>query len=447
MSRGPLFKCIALVAFVFLASGAPPSHAVTVQEVRSEGGLTAYLVEDHTTPVVAISFGFKGGSALDPADKLGLSEFASSVLDEGAGDLDSFAFQSELEDRATSIRYNVDRDMIRGQLTTTKPNLDRGVELTRLTLIDPRFDEEPVERIRRQLLVSIANQLEQPGYIASRALFEKLFESHPYSYPTGGTPESVQAISRADLQAWVKDRFAKDRLIIGAAGAISAEELKAVIDVIFGELPEGTGLESTVPEANVPREGRYIHIERNLPQAIIYMAQPGIKREDPDWYAATVVDYILGGGSFASRLMDEVREKRGLAYSVSTGLAPFDAGAVITAAVGTRAEQAAESARIIREEWQKMRDNGPTEEEVADAKQYLTGAWPLRFTSTGSISDILLAVQRDNLGLDYLDKRNSLIDVITVEDARRVAKNLYDPDALTVVVVGPENVDPAGKSN
>jgi zinc protease len=418
-----------------------PAGAITVQQVQSPGGLQAYLVEDHTTPVVAISFGFFGGSALDPAEKLGLSGLVSSTLDEGAGDLDSFAFQSELEDRAITIRFNVDPDMARGQLTTTSANVARGIELTRLTLTQPRFDNEPVERIRRQILVSLANRSERPGYIASRKLFEVLFGNHPYARPSEGVPETIAGIERADLVDWVKSRFARDRLIIGAAGDITPEDLGRAVDFIFSDLPETTGLDPQLPEADIPVKGQTVHVLKDLPQTIVYMGQKGIKREHPDWYIATVVDYVLGGGGFASRLMEEIREKRGLAYSVSSNLAPYDAGAIITAAVGTRAEQAGESLAIIRDEWKKMHDSGPTADEVAGAKQYLTGAWPLRFTSTGSIADILLAVQRDDLGLDYLDNRNSLVEAVTVEDAKRVARELYDPNALTVVIVGPENAD------
>ncbi len=418
-----------------------PALAITVQEVQSPGGLKVYFVEDHTTPVVALSFGFFGGSALDSEDNLGISDFVTSVLDEGAGDLDSFAFQSELEDLATTIRYAADRDMIRGQLTTTTAHFERGVELTRLTLMEPRFDEEPVERIRRQILVSLANQSQRPGYIASRRLFEVMFGDHPYARPSDGTPETIEAIERDDMLAWVKSRFARDRLIIGASGDITPEDLGRAVDQIFGALPETTGLNPQLPDAGVPLNGQTVHVEKNLPQTVVYLAQKGIMRDDPDWYAATVVNYILGGGSFASRLMDEVREKRGLAYSVSSGLAPLDYGAIITASVGTRADQAGESLTIIRNEWEKMRASGPTEDEVIDAKQYLTGAWPLRFTSTGSIASILLAVQRSDLGLDYLDRRNSYIEAVTVEDAKRVARDLLNPDGLSVVIVGPENVD------
>jgi zinc protease len=429
-----LFLGLALVLGTALAT---PALAVTVKEVKSPGGVTAYLSEDHTTPVVAITFAFAGGSALDPRDKMGMSGLASSLLDEGAGDLDSFAFQSALEDLAISVRFNADRDMIRGQITTTTPNTARALDLMRLALTQPRFDPEPVERIRRQILVSIAARAENPGRLARKALMETVFGNHPYALEDDGTAETIAAVTVDDLRAWVKSRFARDRLIVAAAGDITPEALGKAMDMLFSSLPATSGLNATLPRAAVSTKGQTIRITKDLPQSVVVIAQNGFLRSDPDWYTATVLDYIFGGGSFASRLMNEVREKRGLAYSVSTGLAPYDAAGLVTASVGTQADQADTSLAIIREEWRKLRDKGPTAEELADAKQYLTGAWPLRFTSTGSIAEILLAVQRDKLGLDYIDKRNSLIEGVTLEDAKRVAKRLYDPDALTVVIVGP----------
>ncbi len=428
-----------LLAAAGLAYGliAVPALAITVQEVKSPGGLTAYLAEDHSTPVIAITFGFRGGSALDPIAKLGMSGFAVSLLDEGAGPLDSFSFQSELQDLAITLRFGDETDMIRGNLVTTTPNASRALELMHMAMTAPRFDAEPVERIRRQIQVGIASRQESPGRIARNTLMEAVFAGHPYARESDGTEASVAAITTDDLRAWVKSRFARDRLLISAAGDITAADLGKALDTLFADLPKTTGLNVSVPEAKVPAKGRTIRVEKDLPQSMVYMAQKGLMRADPDWYIATVNDYIFGGGSFASRLMNEVREKRGLAYSVSTSLAPYDAGALMFGSVGTRADQADTSIAIIRDEWKKMRDAGPTQKELDDAKQYLTGAWPLRFTTNGSIADILLAVQRDNLGLDYLDKRNSMIEAVTLADAKRSAKRWYDPDGLTVVVVGP----------
>lgn len=414
------------------------AFAITVREVKSSGGITAYLAEDHTAPIIAITFGFKGGSAIDPETKLGLSSMVTSLLDEGAGDLDSFAFQTELQDRAITLRFSAGADYVMGQLVTTTANAPKAYELLRASLTQPRFDEEPVERIRRQILVGIQSRLENPARIAGQRLMEELFGTHPYARDDDGTPESIAAIATDDLRGWVKSRFARDRLVVGASGDITPAQLRRALDLLFGGLPATTGLAVDLPPAAVAAKGATVHIPKNLPQSVVYVGQKGLLRADPDWYTAQVVDYIFGGGSFASRLMDEVREKRGLAYSVGTSMSPYDAGGIMIASVGTRADQAEESLKVIRDEWRKIRDEGPTEEEVDDAKQYLTGAWPLRFTSTRSIADILVAVQRDNLGLDYIDKRNSLIESVTLEQARDLSKRLYDPDNLVVVVVGPD---------
>ena len=414
-----------------------PAGAVTVKEVKSPGGLTAYLSEDHTVPIVAISFLFHGGSALDPADKTGLSTFATSTIDEGAGTLDSFAFQSELQDKAITLRFDAAADDIRGRLVTTTPNAARALELLRLALTQPRFDAEPVERIRRELLVSILSRDEDPSSIAQEKLFGTMFGDHPYARSEDGAAQTMKAITVDDLRAWAKSRFARDRVLIAVSGDITPTDLGKAMDQVFGALPATTGLNATVPPAPVSTKGQVVHVTKNLPQTVVYIGQKGILRSDPDWYTATVVDYIFGGGGFQSRLMDEVREKRGLAYGVSTALVPFDAGAMVLASVGTRSDQAETSLKVIRDEWKKIHDAGPTEEELKTAKLYLTGAWPLRFTSTQSIAEILLAVQKDKLGIDYLDKRNRLIEAVTLEDARRFARRLYDPEGLTVVMVGP----------
>ena len=431
---------IARIAFAALGLSAAciaSADAVTVREVKSPSGLTAYLSEDHTVPIIAISFLFEGGSALDPAEKVGLSTLAASTIDEGSGPLDSFAFQSELQDRAITLRFDAAADDIRGHLVTTTPNAARAFELLKLSLTQPRFDAEPVERIRRELMVGILSRDEDPGSIAQDKLFGTMFGAHPYGRNEEGTEKTMAAITAADLHAWAKSRFARDRVLIAVSGDITAADLGKAMDQVFGSLPATSGLNAKLPPAPVSTKGQVLRVTKNLPQTVVYIGQKGLLRSDPDWYTATVVDYIFGGGGFQSRLMDEVREKRGLAYGVSTAMIPYDAGAMMFASVGTRSDQAETSLQIIRDEWKKIHDAGPTEDELKTAKLYLTGAWPLRFTSTQSIADMLLAVQKDKLGIDYLDKRNSLIEAVTLDQAKRLARQLYDPDGLTVVTVGP----------
>lgn len=419
------------------------AFAVDVKEITSPGGIKAYLNEDHGNPLVTIAYYFDGGSAIDPPAKLGLSNFAVALLDEGAGPRDSFAFQSELEDRSIRWRVGADQDSINGTLTSTTDNLPVALDLLKTGLSQPRFDAEPVERIRKQILVSIKASSENPGRIAGDAISKALFGDHPYGRNDDGTLDTVAGITADDLKAWAKARFARDRLIVAASGDITAEQLGKTLDQVFGVLPATTGLDVKVAEAVIPPQASDTRIEKRLPQSVIYVGQRGIKRNDPNWYAALLVDYVFGSGSFQSRLTDEIREKRGLAYSVSSSLNPMDAGAFIMAGAGTRADQAEETVRILKEEWRKLRDKGITEDEMKGARDYLTGAWPLRFTSTAAIAQTLIAVQRDKLGLDYLDKRNSLLDKVTLADANKLAKSLYDPDSLKVVVVGPK-VPPAG---
>lgn len=430
--------CIALIAGAF--SFLPVAQAIEVQEVTTRSGITAYLVEDHTNPIIAVNFSFRGGAAIDPKNKLGLSYMVSGLLDEGAGELDSLAFQSKLADLAIRLGFDSSRDTFSGSLTTISGNADEAFDLLTLALTEPRFDEEPVERIRRQILVSLARSAENPGTIASQTLFASIFPDHPYGLPTEGTPETIQSITHDDLEAYATARFAKDRLIIGVSGDITPRQLRDRLEQVFGHLPDSVATEWKVPDTEVTHAGTVV-VDKAVPQSTVYMAQPGLLRTDPDWYAALIADYILGGGSFASRLMDEVREKRGLAYGVGTNLVPFESGPVILASVGTRNDAVAESISVIREEWRKFQAEGPTAQELEDAKLYMTGSWPLRFTSTGRLAQILVAVQRDDLGLDFLDRRNDFIEAVTLDDVRRVAAELYQPDNLTVVVVGqPEGV-------
>ncbi|MDX2223728.1 MAG: pitrilysin family protein [Rhodospirillaceae bacterium] len=414
------------------------ASAIDVQEVKSPGGITAYLSEDHTNPIIALSIFFHGGAALDPPATRGLSSMAVALLDEGAGPRDSFAFQTELEDLSIRWRFGADQDAIIGAVTTTTQNSAVAFELLRDALTQPRFDAEPIERIRRQILVGLKADAENPNRIAGDALMAALYPGHPYGANDNGTPETVAAITADDLRGWARRHLARDRLIVAAVGDITPADLGRALDSIFGGLPATTGAAWKLPEATIPAEAQLIRVDKDLPQTVIYIGQEGIKRSDPDWYAALVVDYVFGSGSFRSRLMNEIREKRGLAYSAFSSLQPRDAGAIVMAGAGTRSDAAEQSLAVFREEWRKLHDGGLTQAELDDAKAYLTGAWPLRFTGAQRIADTLIAVQRDKLGRDYLDRRNAFIEKITLDDANRVARRIYNPDTLKIVVVGPD---------
>lgn len=425
----------ALVLLLAAVPAAPAAAAVDLQRVISPGGIEAWLIEDRSIPLLSVALGFRGGAALDPAGREGLADMATSLLDEGAGGLDSEAFQKRLADLAVDLSFETGLDTVRASMRTITDRRDAAFDLLRLALAEPRFDPEPVERIRGQLLARLARQAVQPGEIADRVWWRTVFPDHPYGRDPSGTPASLAAITAADLRQWAKDRLARDNLVIGVVGDIGAAELAPLLDATFGALP-ARAAPSTLPAAAVHGSGEVIVIERAVPQSVVVLGEAALRRDDPDYYAANLVNYILGGGGFASRLTREVREERGLAYSVSSELITLDHAGLLQADVATENARVAESIEVIRREWRRMAEEGPTAAELANAKTYLTGSFPLRLASTGSAARVLVAIQLDNLGFDYLSRREALINAVTLEDARRVAGRLFDPARLTVVVVG-----------
>ena len=427
--------CVVLGLAVALAAVAVPAGAVEVERVRSAGGIEAWLVRDHANPIITVRLAFRGGAALDPAGQEGLAEMVSSLLDEGAGDLDSQAFQGRLEDLSISLRFDAGRDVFGGRLRTLTENRDTAFGLLRMALSAPRFDAAPVERIRTQILTGLKRNLEDPGTIARRALARTLFPDHPYGRPVGGTPESTAAIAVEDLRRFVARRLGRDNLVIGVVGDISADQLAPLLDQTFGALPAKASSWS-VPDTRPQARGETVVINKPVPQSVIVFGQGGPKRDDPDFYAAYVMNYVLGGGGFTSRLYTEVREKRGLVYSVYTYLNPLDHAALIVGGAGTANARVTDTLAVVRGVWRRMAEEGLSAGELADAKTFLTGSFPLRFTSSRSVAGILVAMQLESLGIDYLDRRNGFIEAVTLADARRVARRFLDPDRLTVVVVG-----------
>ncbi len=439
-----------VVLGVNLAVTLGPAAAISIQRVVSEKGIEAWLVEDHAVPVLSMRFAFRGGAALDAKGKEGLADMVSSLLDEGAGPLDSQAFQGRLEDLSISLGFMAGLDNFGGTLRTLSENHAAAFDLLRLALTRPRFDPEPVERIRAQLLAHLARSAERPRGIASRTWYKAAFPDHPYGRPAEGTPESIKRITARDLKDFVARRLGRDNLMISVVGDISAKELAPLLDSTFGGLP-ARAQPFTVAEVAPTAAGEMFVIEKDIPQSVVMFGHRGIKRDDPDYYTAYVMIRILGGGGFTSRLTEEIREKRGLAYSVYSYLSAFDRAGLIMGGVATGNDRVAKTIELIRAEWAKLRAKGVTAEELADAKTYLTGSFFTRLNSTRRIASVLLSVQLDGLGIDYLERRNGLIEAVTEADVKRVAKRLLDPAKLTFVVVGaPEGVNatreaPAGK--
>jgi len=419
----------------FAKAESKTSKFVQIEQVVSPGGITAWLVNDPSIPVISLRLAFRGGASLDPIGKEGLAKMVSTLIDEGAGDLDSQTFQRTLQDQSISLRFGAGRDTFSGTLKTLSKNRDKAFDMLRLALNSPRFDAEPVSRLRSQLLSGLRRDQEDPDTIAGRTLSEMLFPNHPYGRPVEGTLDTIGTITADDLRGFVARRLAQDNLYVGVVGDISAQELGQRLDEIFATLPENAA-PFVVDDVDPKVDGRTRVIDMAVPQSAIVFAQKGLKRNDPDFFPAYVLNHILGSGGFTSRLYDEIREKRGLAYSVGSYLYPLDHSALITGSSGTANERVAETLSVLKDEWRKMSEHGVTAAELSDAKTYLTGSYPLRFTSSGSIASILVSMQVQDLGMDYLERRNSLVEAVTLDQVNRLAKTLLDTDRLTVVVVG-----------
>ena len=424
-----------LVVSLILIGNISSARAIEVQEIVSPGGIQALLVEDHTNPIIAFKFAFRGGSALDPDGMAGLANMVSGLIDEGSGHMDSQAFQGRLEDLSIRLSFSSGLDTFRGTLTTLSENKSAAFEMLRLALTEPRFDDEPVERIRSQILAGLRNKSQDPDSIAAETLFEELFDLHPYAKPGDGTEDSVPAITVAAMVQFVSTRFARDNLFVGVTGDITADALQQVLDDIFGTLPEHAGAwELAKAEPHLDGD---VHVEKlAVPQSAVIFAQRGLERSDPDFYAAYILNYVLGGGGLTSRLYNEVREKRGLAYSAYSYLSPYDYAALMIGGAGTANDRVSETIDVIREQWQLAADAGLSPSELENAKTYLTGSYPLRFSSNSAIANMLLGIQMEGLGSTYFERRNSYIEQVTLADVNRVARTLLDPDSLSFFVVG-----------
>jgi zinc protease len=434
LARTDMAISLSVLALALLFIFARPAHAMNIQEVTSPGGIKAWLVEAHENPLLALKFSFEGGNSQDPAGKEGVANFLSAMLDEGAGDITSSDFQEQMESLAMRMRYEDSRDGFYGNFETLTENRAESVKLLKLALTKPRFDPDAVERIRGQLLANLIYSDRDPEKVAAKEWFAVAFAGHAYGRPSQGTAETVKGITRDDLEAYRKRVFARSNLKVVAVGDITAADLGKLLDEVFGDLAEKADL-APVP-MTAPAKGTEKWIEMGVPQSVAVFGLPAMPRKDPDFLTAFVLNQLVGGGGFASRLMEEVREKRGLAYSVYSYLQPFKHTSIMSGGVATRADAIQQSLDVIRKELKHIADEGPTPDEWENAKKYLIGSYPLRFDTNAKIASQLLGLLEDDFGPDYIENRNKMIEALTLDDAKRVAKRLLDSNNLIVTIVG-----------
>jgi len=428
-----------LLAFVCIAA-LPARAEINIQEITTPGGINAWLVEEHSIPFVALELKFRGGTSLDTPDKRGAIHLMTVLLEEGAGDLDARAFAKARDGLATSIGFGVGRDDISVSARFLTENRDPSMALLRDALISPQFNDEALARVRAQVISVMQSNLKDPEELVSQRHDVLVFGDHPYAFTTNGTPKSVAELTRDDLMIALKSAITRDRVYVSAVGDITADELSTLLDTLLEGLPQsGPPLPG---EATLNLPGGVKIVDFDTPQSVVRFAQPGIDRDDPDFFAAYMLNHILGGGGFESRLMTEVREKRGLTYGVYSYLSIPDNANIWVGGVASANDRVAEAISVIRDEWTRMRDDGVTQTELNDAKTYLTGAYPLRFDGNGTIAGIVVNMQVDDLPTDYIVTRNDKINAVTLEHINRVARERLTPDKLTFVVVGrPEGLE------
>ncbi len=424
---------IRTLTLIFITALSLPAYGTEIQRVTTKSGITAWLVEEHSIPIVSIEILFRGGASIDPVDKHGATYLMTGLLEEGAGALDASAYLAASEALAAQFSFDTSLDMVSVSATVLRENLAPSMELLRLAINEPRFDGVAFQRVREQLYSILRSDENAPRKIAASRFRALSFGQHPYARTLGGSVATVSNLSPQDMRTTHKSALVKSRAYIGVVGDITASELEKLLGDLLGDLPDdGPPLP---PLTQSKATGGVEVIAFPSPQSVAVFGHGGIARDDPDYITAFVMNHILGKG-FTSRLNQEVREKRGLSYGVSSFLVPYNRAALYMGSLASANDKIAQAMDVVRNAWANMAENGVTAAELEAAQKYLTGSYPLRFDSNGAIAAILAGLQSADLPIDYINTRNAAVNAVTLEDINRVAAYLLQPDNLQVVIVG-----------
>ena len=440
VSRLPL-ACALLLALACFLAPVTPLRAAEIQQVRSPGGITAWLVEEKSLPIIAIRFGFDGGSTQEAAGKEGTAGLLAAMLDQGAGDLGGPAYQKQIEKLSVRLAFDSDRDTFFGNFETLTKNLAKGTELLRLALTSPLIEPAILERTRAQLLARAGFEAGDNNKLANAQWMAQSFAGHTYARAISGTPESLKAVTRDDLLDYRKRVMARKTLRVAAVGDIDAATLGKVLDEVFGGLPPDPQL-TAVADVEPKAVAKPSVVDVEGPQSVTIFGKRGLMRNDPDYYAGLVLSQLLGGGSSDARLVREVREKRGLTYWIYTLLYNFKHANMLIGGFASPNKDVATSLELVRAEFKALADKGPNQEEVDAAKSYLIGSFVLSLDSNTKIAEQMLRAQLQGQGPDFVDARKAGLAKVTRADVARVARSLLDTADLSVAIAGqPVNID------
>lgn len=408
-----------------------------VIEIKSpKRGIKAYFFEDNTNPIISINFLFKNaGLASDSDNEVGISNLAASLLMDGAGDLDAQQFKEALENKAIGLSFSADLDDFTGSLITTADNQKEAYNLLKLALTSPRFDAEDIARSKEQMLIALKQQNEHPASVLGLEFAKEIYQEHPYARNPIGNARDIMNVSQSQLKTFIENHFTINNLVVGIAGDVSEEQAGVIIDEIFGSLPEN-GRMSFVRDVKVEFNGREKNINLKLPQTISIFVNRGVARNDKDFYPLYIANHIFGGSGLGSRLSLAARENEGLTYSIYSYMSLMDKSPLIKGSFSSTPENYDRVQEIIKSEWKQMGEKGVSEKELEEAKNYLISSYNLRFAAISDISNMLVYMQKDNLGLDFLKKRNDYVREVSREDVNKVAKNIFGNENLIFVNIG-----------
>lgn len=399
-------------------------------------GLTVLYLEQHALPMLEAHALIKAGSAQDPAEKAGLANMVASLLDEGTTTRTSAQLAEQIEFVGGSLGAHASEDYTSATVRVLKKDADLGISLLADVLQNPIFPKHEFDRVRSELIGQLINEKDDPGTVAMRAFTHLVFAGHPYRWPVAGTEESLPLLTQQDVQTFHAKHYVPNQTILTIVGDLTYEEATALISKYFGGWKGTAAAAAKAAPAQALTKPTLKLINKELTQSSIVLGHVGISRSSPDYYAVTVLNYILGAGGFGSRLMDTIRDKQGLAYGVTSQFEGRVAPGPFYISLQTRTEATNQAIASVLHELRAIRESPVTDQELAEAKAYLMGSFALRLDTTAKLAQTLSLVELHNLGLDYFTQYPRWIDRVTKEDVLRAAKQYLDPHRYALVVVG-----------
>jgi zinc protease len=429
---------IVVMGWCTLALSEASLHAAEIIPTRivTSNGMTVLILEQHFLPIVEIHALIKTGSAQDPPDKAGLANLVASLLDEGTTTRTSKQLAEQIDFVGGSLEVKSSEDFTTASARVLKKDVDLGFTLLADILQHPAFHKQEFDRIRTQILGEMASDNDDPGHVAMKAFNQLVFHGHPYRWPLQGTEETLGKITLVDVSNFYSKEYVPGQVILTVVGDVTADQITGLVQTHFGTWKKALPPVRT-PKKAAPIEKKTVQlIEKDLTQSSIVLGHGGISRTNPDFYAVTVMNYILGAGGFSSRLMDSIRDKQGLAYGI---MSHFDARLMpgsFWINLQTRSETTNQAITGVLAELKSIRETPVSDQELAEAKSFLMGSFPLRLDSTAKLAQVLAQVEFYGLGFEYFSQYPKWIERVTKEDIQRVAKQYLDPQRYALVVVG-----------